>query len=141
MSDFRERLTAAKGGTKALEDAADRLENEVREALWDDLNAPNAMGALFEFIRTANKELDAGGSDVGAVRRAREVLGSVLVIVPEAVQADSDLASWVVGLLADRAAGRARRDFAAADAIRKTLDERGIVIEDTAGGTRWKSAR
>ena len=144
IADFAERLEAAKGGTKALEDAADRLENEFRAALFDDLNAPNAMAALFEFVRAANKELDAGGTDAGALRRAREVFAladGVLDIVPEPSTADDQLAAWVEKQLADRASARANRDFAAADAIRKALDEKGIVIEDTAAGTRWKLAR
>ena len=144
IADFAERLEAAKGGTKALEDAADRLENEFRAALFDDLNAPNAMAALFEFVRAANKELDAGGTDAGALRRAREVFAladGVLDIVPEPSTADDQLAAWVERQLADRASARASRDFAAADAIRKALDEKGVVIEDTAAGTRWKLAR
>ena len=144
VADFAERLATAEGGTRALEDAADRLENEVRAALFDDLNAPNAMAALFEFIRAANKELDAGGTEAGPLRRAREVFAlvdGVLDIVPEPAAADDALSAWVEKQLADRAAARARRDFAAADAIRVALDGRGIVIEDTAGGTRWKLAR
>jgi cysteinyl-tRNA synthetase len=144
VADFVDRLNAAKGGTRGLEDAADRLENSVREALFEDLNAPEAMAALFEFIRAANKELDAGGADVAALRRAREVFGlvdGILDIVPEKVEADRELAAWVEEQIAARAAARARRDFAAADAIRQTLDERGIVIEDSAGGTRWKKGR
>jgi cysteinyl-tRNA synthetase len=144
VADFVDRLNEAKGGTRGLEDAADRLENAVREAFFDDLNAPEAMAALFEFIRAANKELDAGGADVAALRRAREVFAlvdGVLDIVPEKVEADRELALWVEEQIAARAAARARRDFAAADAIRATLDERGIVIEDSAGGTRWKKGR
>ena len=72
IGDFAERLKAAKGGTRGLEDAADRLENEVRAAIFDDLNAPNAMAALFEFIRAANKELDVGGTEAGPLSRARD---------------------------------------------------------------------
>lgn len=144
VGDFAERLAQAKGGTRALEDAADRLENAARAALFDDLNAPEAMAALFEFIRAANKELDTGGTDVAAIRRAREVfelVNGVLDIVPEEAEADAALGAWVEEQLAARAAARARRDFPAADAIRAALDERGIVLEDSAGGTRWKKGR
>jgi cysteinyl-tRNA synthetase len=144
VEDFAERLKVAKGGTRALEDAADRLENEFRVALFDDLNAPEAMAALFEFIRAANKELDAGGTDEGPISRARQVfelVNGVLDVVPEPVKADADVATWVEGQLKLRAEARARRDFAAADAIRKALDEKGIIIEDHSGGTRWKASR
>ena len=144
VADFANRLAAATGGTRGLEDAADRLENEVRAALFDDLNAPETMAALFAFIRAANKELDGGGTDANAVRRARDVFAlvdGILDIVPEPVAAVGPLADWVEAQLAARAAARARRDFAAADAIRDALDARGIVIEDGAGGTRWKATR
>jgi cysteinyl-tRNA synthetase len=144
VADFADRLAQAKGGNRGLEDAADRLENAARAALFDDLNAPEAMAALFEFVRAANKELDAGGTDVAAIRRAREVfelVNAVLDIVPEQAEADEALSAWVEEQLAARAAARARRDFPAADAIRKALDERGIVLEDSAGGTRWKKGR
>jgi cysteinyl-tRNA synthetase len=144
VGDFAERLKAARGGTRGLEDAADRLENEVRAALFDDLNAPNAMAALFEFIRAANKELDAGGTEPGPLSRAREVFAmvdSILDLQPERGSVDGELATWVEGQLTARTEARARRDFAAADAIRKTLDEKGVVIEDTPAGTRWKVVR
>jgi cysteinyl-tRNA synthetase len=144
VGDFAERLRSAKGGTRGLEDAADQLETAMRAALFEDLNAPEAMAALFEFIRAANKELDAGGTDVPALRRARdafEMINRVLDIVPEAVTADAGLASWVEEQLQARKDARSRRDFAAADAIRAALDARGIVIEDTPSGTRWKQSR
>lgn len=144
VGDFAERLKTAKGGTRALEDAADRLENEVRAALFDDLNAPNAMAALFEFIRAANKELDAGGTESGPLSRAREVFAmvdSILDLQPERGVVAEDLATWVEAQLVARTEARARRDFGTADQIRKALDERGVVIEDTPGGTRWKVVR
>ncbi len=144
IGDFAERLGSATGGTRGLEDAADRLETAVREALFDDLNAPEALAALYEFIRAANKELDSGGADASALRRAREVfsmVNGVLDLVPDAVEADGELSAWVEGQLAARKEARARRDFAAADAIRAALDERGIVIEDGPSGTRWKQGR
>jgi len=54
---------------------------------------------------------------------------------------DGGLAVWVEAQLSARAEARARRDFGTADEIRRALDEKGIVIEDTPGGTRWKQVR
>ena len=85
-------------------------------------------------------EIAASRPDVGIVTVAPEVDG-VLDLLPEPPAEDAELSAWVERQLSERAAARARRDFAAADAIRKALDGKGIVLEDTAAGTRWKRAR
>jgi len=137
---FARRLAEATGGTAALADAATQAEQQFIEALFDDLNAPRAMAALFTFITAANRELDAGGADVGALERARaafRLMDGVLDLVPER-DVDEALSVWVEERLAARRAARERRDFAAADAVRDELVARGILIEDTASGTRWR---
>jgi cysteinyl-tRNA synthetase len=141
VGDFADRLAAARGGTPALATAAEELERDARAAFFDDLNAPEAMAALFSFIRRANAELDRSGDDVSALERAREafaLVNGVLDIVPEPVAGDEELSRYVEGRLADRRAARARRDFAAADGIRDELTSKGIAIEDGPQGTRWK---
>jgi cysteinyl-tRNA synthetase len=141
LRDFADRLASATGGTAALEDAADVLETAVREAMADDLDAPAAVAALFEFVRAANRELDRGGREAGPLTRAREVFAlvdGVLDLIPEPAQADAELAAWVEERLAARREARARRDFGTADAIRDELTARGIVLEDAGGTTRWK---
>lgn len=141
VGDFADRLGSAAGGTPALAAAAEELVSEATQALFDDLNAPEAMAALFQFIRRANAELDVGGSDQAALARAREafaLIDGVLDIVPEPVAGDAELTSYVEGRLADRRAAREQRDFAASDAIRDELTMRGIAIEDGPQGTRWK---
>jgi cysteinyl-tRNA synthetase len=62
----------------------------------------------------------------------------VLDIVPERKTASDDLSRWVDERISARAAARARRDFAEADRIRAELAEKGVVIEDSGGGTKWK---
>lgn len=141
---FAERLERAEGGTPALAEAAETLDRDATAALFDDLNAPEAMGALFEFIRKANAELDLEGSDREALERARAAfarVNGVLDIVPDAPVIDSALGAWVERRIAERQAARSRREFATADAIRRELEDRGIAIEDTPQGTRWKKVR
>jgi cysteinyl-tRNA synthetase len=142
VGDFAERLASATGGTGELAAAADKLITEASEALFDDLNAPNAMAALFTFIRTANAELGKNGTDAGALEKAREAfakVNGVLDIVPER-ETGSDAAD-IEALLAERRDARSRRDFARSDAIRAELESRGIEIKDGPTGTTWKKVR
>jgi cysteinyl-tRNA synthetase len=144
VGDFAERLASATGGTPALAEAAEAFRIEFDAALRDDLNAPRAQAALFVFINHANAELDKRGADVNALAVAREAFAradGVLDIVPEQQGVDASLEAWVSQQLEARKAARARRDFAAADQIRKALEEKGIVVEDTPQGARWKKVR
>ena len=142
VGDFAERLDAATGGTPELAVAADKLVQEASDAFFDDLNAPNAMGALFTFIRSANAELSRNGSDTAALQKARDAfakVNSVLDIVPERETGDD--AAAIEALLAERRDARSRRDFARSDAIRAELEAKGIEIKDGPTGTTWKKVR
>src|SRR5206468_2096091 len=144
IRNFSDRLKSERGGTPELGNAADELLRSAEAALFDDLNAPEAIAALSVFITRGNAELDRGGHDVGALAKARsafERINGVLDIVPDDAQADAALAGWIEERLGARRAARAARDFAAADRIRGELSERGVLIEDTAGGTKWRLAR
>jgi cysteinyl-tRNA synthetase len=144
VGDFIERLERETAGTPALARAAETLMTDSEAAFSDDLNAPRAMGALFEFITAANREFDARGTSADAVVRAREAfrtVNAVLDIAPDRGIEDQELASWVEEKLLERTAARQRRDFAAADSVRNALEEKGIAIEDFPTGTRWKKLR
>jgi len=144
IGDFADRLADAKGGTAELASASDQAVAHVEGALYDDLNAPNALAGLFTFITRANAELDRRGQDAEALVRARSAfsrINGVLDIVPDRHVDDAALVAWVEERLAARRGARERRDFAEADRIRAELVGRGIAIEDTAGGTKWKRAR
>src|SRR5258705_8535263 len=144
LADFAGRLAEAKAATPELEKIAEEADAEVTAALFDDLNAPIALGALFTFVRKANAELDRNGVDKRALERARAVfsrINSVLDVVPAAVGADPELARWVEERLSARKSARQGRDFAEADRIRVEIEGKGVAIEDTPQGTKWKKVR
>jgi cysteinyl-tRNA synthetase len=116
-------------------------------ALDDDLGVPAALAVLHETVRAGNTALADGAKET-----VREALGqvlamtSVLGINPLDWATDSaDLTGAVDALvqvaLAQRAAARERRDYAAADAIRDQLAAAGVVVEDTSDGPRWQLER
>ena len=144
IATFARRLEDASGGTPALAAAARLATDAAKDALFDDLNAPEALAALHVFIGAANAELDRGGSDMAALNEARvafALINGVLDVVPDDEAIDAALAERVESLLAQRRDARARRDFGAADAIRKSLEADGIAVEDFATGTRWTKVR
>jgi cysteinyl-tRNA synthetase len=159
LAELAERLDAPMpgSGTPAMATAVTELEQGVRDALFDDLNSPRALAAVFNFLRAANADLDRKGGDVTAIDQARgglQFIEDALGIVPPKRQmgiyparpgdgdsetpAESETRHWVEALLAERAAARKARDFARADAIRDELAKKGIQIADSGVGTTWK---
>ncbi len=117
----------------------------VVDALEDDLNTPKALAALAELARAANRAVDSNAAAAAQALRAGGWLLGLLQQDPAAWFAQGDLGELtpaaVEDLLAQREAHRRARDFAAADRIRDDLAARGILIEDSPAGTRWRHAR
>ena len=158
IGEFAHRLASAKGGTKELMAAAETAELEFRTALDNDLNAPEAVAALFTFIGRANAELDRKGKDAASLERARsayQLMMGVLDLEPRALRflvsdqtvdpdpvvssgltpAEQESVGWGVEKLRERIRARQNRDFAASDAIRAEVEGRGFAVKDTAQGT------
>ncbi len=141
IGELGKRLAAVADGEPSKSEVGDTLEREFREAMDDDLNAPSAVAAVSTFVTRANRALDEGSwppnEAVAALATLDRVLG-VLQIGPVERIVDEDLAIWVESQIVARNEARTSKDFAAADAIRDALAARGVVLEDTPLGTRWK---
>jgi cysteinyl-tRNA synthetase len=145
LGEFRERLSRASAGGTAdgvtLPSLALQLQENVRASLNDDLNAPQAIAAVFTFVRAANRELDAGNwtsTDASGALRVFDDQMSVLDLLPTAVELEESLEDWVEQQIEAREAARKARDFATADKIRAELAEQGVEVEDTPQGPRWR---
>ncbi len=137
-----ESFTSDSSGTGDGEVAAlaEKLEADVATALNDDLNAPRAVAALFDFVRAANRELDKPVAPAGTARAlaAFERVAGVLDVLPTTRAPDAALVRWAEERIAARAQARKSKDFKAADVIRAELKAKGIEIEDTPTGTKWR---
>ena len=144
LRDFADRLK--RSSLSLIEDATlvqriAAVRSGYKEAVDDDLNLPQGIGLVFELIREANAALDEG--KVGKAGHA-----ALLALMDEVdahldvIRADEPgLAEEVERLIAEREAARAARDFARADRLRDELRERGIALEDSKEGVRWKRVR
>ncbi len=142
LGDFARRLSRA-SSDKAAEAPEQALayQRDFEAALDDDLNAPGAVAALFTFVRQGNKALDGAQWQPDQNAAALEVLDrtmEVLDILPTDSTMNEELREWVEERLSARQDAREARDFSRADQIRDELVARGVEIEDTPSGPRWR---
>ncbi|MBA3231678.1 MAG: cysteine--tRNA ligase [Acidobacteria bacterium] len=146
LVDFLARLEALPV-RPARPDLASRLEaagTAFASHIADDLNTAAAIGVMFDLVRALNSSIDAGelgASDAEAVRTLFERFDRVLGVLSLRRAEDERPpvpVEEIERLIGARRDARLARNFAEADRIRKDLDARGIVLEDTGSTTRWK---
>ena len=146
LTDFLDRLdtVTAEGSHESMSAHVTKAKAAFGAAIESDLNTAGALAAMFDLVRDANKAMDDrqfGRADATAVRRAFEAFDHVLGVI--ALRRAEDARppvpiEEIERLIEERHAARRRRDFKAADGIRNSLAERGILLEDNPAGTRWK---
>ena len=144
---FRRRVT---GPVETDADAA--IIDRFVAAIDYDLDVAGALGVLFEAVRDGNRRIDEGDPvegvaaaydeivEVLGLQEPKEVLGDLTEALEELQVRFSAPGSDVEALLERRTAARGERDWSTADEIRDALADIGILIEDTADGTRWHRA-
>ena len=123
-----------------IPDFIETRKQEFIAAMDDDLNTADALAAIFMLVRDINT-LIAGGAGKNALAACADmfdeltgVLGIVYNRKTEALDSD------IEALIEQRTAARKAKDFAKADAIRDELLAKGIILEDTREGVKWKKA-
>ncbi len=145
LRDFADRVRRPEPGLRA-DDAAlfasvEDARAAYRAALDDDLNLPAGLGHVFELVREANAALDGGRVGPAAREALLALLSDVDAHLDILRTEEVPLGEAVERLIAEREQARKTRDFATADRIRDELRERGIVLEDSRDGVRWKLVR
>ena len=138
-------LKNAKAGalTEAEEkllEAAKEYAAKFDEAMDDDFNTADALAVVFELVKFLNTNADENSSSE-FLKALREELLSLSDICGLTVEVKQELLdSDVEALIAERQAARKAKNFARADEIRNELQQKGILLEDTREGVKWKRA-
>ncbi len=134
-----EREPATDQGHDAAFDArVDQEAAEFERALGDDLSISSALGAVFRLARETHVALDKRELPGGSRSRLAAALARIDGVLDLFDRPAATLDAEIADLIRRRSEARGSRDFAEADRIRDELAERGILLEDTAGGTVWK---
>ena len=122
---------------KLLEEAA-AYTARFDEAMDDDFNTADAISAIFELVKFINTNTngESSGAYLAALHEQIRELADVCGLIVD--QKEEMLDADIEKMIEERQAARKAKDFARADAIRNELLEKGIVLEDTREGVKWK---
>jgi cysteinyl-tRNA synthetase len=156
----------APGENSALQEAARKAQADYMAALANDLNTAEARAPIFDLLRAANTAMDQGqlkagdrdailavladfdavfdvmeDRDAEATQRAlewAEQTGRLNDVAPELLTRQGLTDEAIDALVAERTQAKKQRNFARADQIRNELAGKGVVLEDSKDGVRWK---
>ncbi len=145
LKDKAQGETMTAGEEELLSQAAG-YRTQFEAAMEDDFNTADAITAVFELVKWINSTVNDGQAQYTAAFLAaleQELLSLTEVcglIVERDDSLQDDEAAYVESKIAERTAAKKAKDFAKADAIRAELLEKGIILEDTREGVKWKKA-
>ena len=125
--------------SKLAEEAKEYI-TKFDEAMDDDFNTADAISAIFELVKFANLHAteDSGKMFVTALKEEIVMLSDICGLIVD--KKEEMLDTEIEALIQERQDARKAKNFARADEIRDTLLEKGIILEDTREGVKWKRA-
>jgi cysteinyl-tRNA synthetase len=148
LRDFEARVTSAKLPAGKNQDIADRSAAAIRQfedSLDDDLNTAEALAAIFEYVRAMNTALDENQfqeDNRWDAAKVLEVFDTVFDVLKVSAAVGANAAglsdSEIDALIEERNQVKKARNFKRSDEIRNGLFEKGVLLEDTKDGVRWK---
>ena len=144
IDHLREVIAAAPEGELNVEDQknleeANALKAKYEAAMEDDFNTADAIAAIFELVKLANVTAESGSKAYAQqlfdiIVQLCDILGIITEKKEELLDDD------IEALIEERQAARKAKNFARADEIRDLLADKGIILEDTRAGVKWKRA-
>ncbi len=131
--------TAAPGEIGNAKEKAEAHKNDFITAMDDDFNTADGIAAIFELVRDANEQI-ASNASADAAKYTLDMLTelcSLMGFLPED-NADDEFVAMIEEKIAERAAAKKAKDYAKADKIRAELLEKGVILEDTPKGTKYR---
>ena len=117
----------------------DESKVDFEQAMDDDFNTANAIAAIFEVAKLANVYLMEKNTQTDVIEHFIATLEGLMSVIGLTLDEESDLLDEdIEALIEERLEARQNRNFGRSDEIRDELKSKGILLEDTAQGIRWK---
>lgn len=121
---------------KVLEDI-EGFRKEFVNAMEDDLNTADAIAAIFELVKYSNTSLREDSNNI-LIKKSYEILNEITNVLGILSKKEEILEEEILNLIEKRTEARKNKDYKLADEIRDSLQEKGIILEDTKDGVKWK---
>ena len=132
-SNSKELSRSDKEGLEALE----KYKEKFISAMEDDLNTADAIASLFELVKHTNTSFDEN-TNYGLIERAYNILLELTKVLGILRKEDEILEDEILELIENRTQARINKDYKLSDEIRDLLKDKGIVLEDSPEGVKWK---
>ncbi|MBI2101707.1 cysteine--tRNA ligase [Candidatus Woesearchaeota archaeon] len=142
LEDFMIKLKELKSDIKNenIEKLIKKTKKEFEKEMDDDLNISNALAHVFEFVKEINTLMMEGKIGKGDAKKIMSFVGVFDKVLGVLEKKEEKLSTELKKLIDEREKARKEKNYEKADRIRQQLSEKGIILEDTRDGVRWKKA-